>query len=107
MLYEPRARAVHEVGVSVHQATPEIEVLRWMGLARFVRVREGRRGAAVLRTALALQTTARLALTRLGVLRATRWSTERARLLRQWSFYGDLPDLPGNAFRERRTKEVV
>lgn len=107
VLYEPRARAVHEVGVSVHQATPEIEVLRWMGLARFVRLREGRRGAAVLRTALAVQTTARLALTRFGLLRATSWSTERARLLRQWSFYGDLPDLPGSAFRHGRPQRAA
>ena len=95
VLYEPGARATHEVGASVVQASPEIEVLRWMGLTRFIRAREGRRGAAVLRTALALQTTAAVIVERLRLRRTSPWNAERTRLLRHWSVYGDLPDLPG------------
>ncbi len=92
--YEPLAIAVHEHQVSVKKASPEVEVHRWMGILRFVELREGRRRAQVLRRALMVQTATAVLLTRLGLRHATPSRACRTNSLRFWLRHGWVPPLP-------------
>ncbi len=108
--YEPSLSATHELEASVRQTTPEIEVLRWRGLIRFVERREGALGRIVVRRALAAQTALAAASRRCHLRRSSPWGEQRTRLLRAWLATGEVPALPQvgstnpGAFEEKQVR---